>query len=140
MQYTQVRLAPGHEGKSRKRAIFLTYQRTTFTDALRTAARLHADGAYEPLFLIAAGRAKLVEREINTCHELGIDCLTEDAFMEAHSPSSHAATKDPVFPDWAGRLVERVRWFTRAGAVNLREWAEISWECLARLVASDVRQ
>ena len=78
-------LSPSGEVKSgcvdRKRVVFLTYQRTTFTDALRTATSLRQHGAYEPVFLVCAGKRSLVEPQMEECARRGIHCLTEEAAL-----------------------------------------------------------
>ena len=64
-----------------KRVVFLTYQRTTFTDALRTATRLREHGEYEPVFLVGAGREFLVAPQMDECRRRGIFCLTEEQVL-----------------------------------------------------------
>ncbi len=67
-------------------ALFLTYQRTTFTDAYRTVLRLKEHGAYEPVFLIAAGTAHLLEREVELCLQHSIAIFTEEEVLLAAEP------------------------------------------------------
>src|SRR5205085_9763547 len=63
------------ESRSPKRVLFLTYQRTTFTDALRTAICLKQHGAYQPAFLVCAKPTSLVQQEMDECQRRGIPCL-----------------------------------------------------------------
>lgn len=83
---------PAERRQSRARVVFLTYQRTTFTDALRTAASLRQHGAYEPVFLVCRGKRSLVEPQIEECARRGIACLTEEeALAQAIKQSLNGA-------------------------------------------------
>jgi hypothetical protein len=64
--------------QSRKRVVFLTYQRTTFTDALRAASRLRQHDVYEPIFLVCRGKRSLVEPQMQECERRRIACMTEE--------------------------------------------------------------
>src|SRR5437870_10439840 len=116
--------------RPRKRAVFLTYQRTTFTDALRTAVRLREHGAYEPVFLVSAERASSLEQESNECRHRGIACLLEEeilaadgplAFDEAGSGPGDAAGRVPGTA--RGAWVDQALRIARKLAVKLRERA-----------------
>ena len=84
------KLAQSTPGRPRKRAVFLTYQRTTFTDALRTAVRLKEHGTYEPVFLISAERATSLEQEVKECRRRGIPCLLEEDVLAGDAPLAFA--------------------------------------------------
>jgi hypothetical protein len=88
---------------ARARIVFLTYQRTTFTDALRVAARLQQQGAYEPVFLVCRGKRSLVEPQIEECARRGIRCITEE---EALIPPMLPSTSDTSA---LLRIVERAK-------------------------------
>jgi hypothetical protein len=77
-----------------KRVVFLTYQRTTFTDALRAATSLRQHGAYAPMFLVCAGRMMLVELEMRECRRRGIACVTEEEVLTESWRISMASGQD----------------------------------------------
>jgi hypothetical protein len=72
----------------RKRIVFQTYQRTTFTDALRAATSLQQHGLYEPIFLVCRGKRSLVEPQMQECARRGIYCLTEEEALTGPAPWS----------------------------------------------------
>ena len=111
----------------RKRAVFLTYQRTTFTDALRTAIRLQDQGAYEPIFLVSAERASPLEQEVNECRRRGITCLLQEEVLAGDVPLSFAPGGRQ------GRAAASAR-IARKLAVKLREQAALVWAILPRLL------
>src|SRR5271166_820240 len=75
-------------GRASKRALFQTYQRTTFTDALRAATSLQQHGVYEPVFLVCRGKRSLVEPQMQECARRGIYCLTEEEALTGPAPWS----------------------------------------------------
>jgi hypothetical protein len=91
-------------------ALFLTYQRTTFVDAFRTARQLKVNGTYEPMFLMASETAKLLEQELLLCRSHGVGCVTgEDVLAsgrffpaEAERHIQEADVENKVAP--AGRV------------------------------------
>jgi hypothetical protein len=82
--------APPSTERMSKRVVFQTYQRTTFTDALRAATSLARHGAYEPVFLVCRGKSSLVEPQMRECARRGILCLTEEEALTAIDCGSRA--------------------------------------------------
>jgi hypothetical protein len=100
-----------HNDRRKPVALFLTYQRTTFVDAFRTARQLKVNGTYEPMFLMADGTAKLLEQELALCRNHGIGCATEEDVLasgrffpaEAERHIREANVENKAAP--AGRVV-----------------------------------
>jgi hypothetical protein len=113
----------------RKRAVILTYQRTTFTDALRTAIRLKEHGAYEPVFFISAERAASLEQEIDECRRRGIPCVLEEEFLAGDGPLAFADAGR------AGIGAESLRIARKIGD-KLRERIGVAWAVWARVLGT----
>jgi hypothetical protein len=126
-----------------RRVVFLTYQRTTFTDALRTATCLRRHGAYSPVFLVCEGKAGLVAPQVQECHRLGISCFTEEELLSRGWRASFEAGDDiPTHSSY--RSQEGSRNAARPGRaplwVKLRQRAGIASVALTRLVAKRRRE
>jgi hypothetical protein len=93
--------------QAQSRVVFLTYQRTTFTDALRAATSLRQHGAYEPVFLVCRGKRSLVQAEMDECARRGMRCLTEEEALTV-SPRLSAMNCGPVVPSRAKRAEKAV--------------------------------
>src|SRR5262249_15069170 len=110
--------------------MFLTYQRTTFTDAFRLALRLKTHGAYEPVFLVAAGTDALLEKEIHQCRANGIRCLLESDVIAARK----AGTVEQVVAQSAATPVESrlTKLGGRARALALKAVQSLQWRAFGR--------
>jgi hypothetical protein len=74
----------------RPKALFLAYQRTAFTDALRTARLLKAEGTFEPIFIVSV-HSEDVAAEIAECERLGVACYSERALERPRRRHGHIA-------------------------------------------------
>jgi hypothetical protein len=122
---------------ARALVVFLTYQRTTFTDALRAAVCLQQHGAYEPVFLVCRGKRSLVEPQMEECARRGIRCINEEEALMP--PMLRSTSGGSAFP----RRIERATKIVATDDVvsqktttwlKLRQRAEILLAIFSRLI------
>jgi hypothetical protein len=125
---------PGHP---RKRVVFLTYQRTTFTDALRAASSLRQHGDYEPIFLVCRGKRSLVEPQMHECAQRGIACMTEEeALMPPMQRRASECASDVPISKRVSKVVatDDVSSQRTPLWLKLRQRAELLLAVLSRLI------